>query len=87
MIITVTWLVVAITALAMYLRQIYSTFSKTGVNHLPAVPIFGNMLWTFFNLENITDTLMRTVTAFPDDKYVFDNCLSNIYIIVYKGCK
>ena len=68
MILTYTWLAVAITALLLYLRQVYSKISRDGVRHLPVVPFFGNLFWVFLKKEHMIERLMKTMTAFPDDR-------------------
>ncbi|XP_021193424.3 cytochrome P450 9e2 [Helicoverpa armigera] len=70
MILLLTWVVVIVSAVLLYFRSIYSQLSKQGVNHLPTVPIFGNILWPFLRKEHFIDTLMRAVNTFPDDKIV-----------------
>ncbi|KAJ8728456.1 hypothetical protein PYW08_016841 [Mythimna loreyi] len=70
MFLTYTWLAVAITALVLYLRQVYSKLSRAGVNHLPVVPFFGNLFWVLMRQEHITDHLRKIVTTFPNDRVV-----------------
>nr|AAD25104.1 cytochrome P450 CYP9A1v2 [Heliothis virescens] len=70
MILLLTWLVVIITAVLLYFRSVYSQLSKQGVNHLPTIPVFGNLMWMVMKQEHFVDTLGRCVKAFPDDKIV-----------------
>lgn len=67
----------AVLALALYLRNVYSKFSEEEVNHLPIVPVFGNLFWASFSMENITEFMVKLCSTFPDDKYV-------LFIIVWK---
>lgn len=67
MIVTI-WIIVAVVALVLYLRKVYSKLADEGVNHLPVIPIFGNFFWAFINFENITDFMLKLSSTFPDDK-------------------
>ncbi|CAB3238024.1 unnamed protein product [Arctia plantaginis] len=72
----------AIVALALYLRNVYSKFSNEGINHLPIIPVFGNLFWALFSLENITELMARLRSTFPDDKVVgLYELLNPIYIV------
>ncbi|CAB3239058.1 unnamed protein product [Arctia plantaginis] len=80
--IAIIWIIVAFLALALYLRKVYSKLANDGVNHLPVVPIFGNLFWVFFSSDNITDFLAKLSSKFPDDKVVgVYELLNPLYIV------
>ncbi|XP_026729221.1 cytochrome P450 9e2-like [Trichoplusia ni] len=70
MIVTVTWLLVALSLVVLYLRRAYSKLERDQVNHLPIVPFFGHIFWVFFKKEHIVEAFMKSVNAFPDDRMV-----------------
>lgn len=64
------WLAVALAAVWMYCRQIYSRFSKTGLKHFRPVPLLGNMTRQVFQLEHFVNTVEDLYKAFPEERYV-----------------
>ncbi|KAJ0177501.1 hypothetical protein K1T71_007510 [Dendrolimus kikuchii] len=64
------WLVTAITALVLYLRQIYSKLGNNGVRHLPPIPLFGNWFWVMMKREHVLDAMTRSMKAFPNDRII-----------------
>ncbi|XP_050560869.1 cytochrome P450 9e2-like [Spodoptera frugiperda] len=70
MLLLLTWVVVIITAVVLYLRQTYSYLRRDGINHLPTIPFFGNLFWVMFQKEHFVDLIAKVTNAFPDDKIV-----------------
>ncbi|CAD0254264.1 unnamed protein product [Spodoptera exigua] len=82
MLLLLTWVVVIITAVALYLRQAYSSLRRDGINHLPTVPLFGNILWLMLQKEHFVDLISRIMNAFPDDKIVGNYDMTTPILIV-----
>ncbi|CAD0199602.1 unnamed protein product [Chrysodeixis includens] len=70
MIVTITWLLVAVSLVVLYLRKVYSKLERDQVNHVPVIPFFGHIFWVFFKKEHVVDTFMKSIKAFPDDRVV-----------------
>ncbi|CAH0397698.1 unnamed protein product [Chilo suppressalis] len=64
------WCVAVIVALALYLKQKYSRFSKYGVKNLPPVPLLGNMTRVICRMEHFADHIERIYKEFPDERFV-----------------
>ncbi|GBP26433.1 Cytochrome P450 9e2 [Eumeta japonica] len=64
------WLCVPLVALWLYLRKTYAYFKDRGVNHLPPVPVLGNMARPVFRKEHAIHNLCRLYSAFPEDRFV-----------------
>ncbi|CAB3252949.1 unnamed protein product [Arctia plantaginis] len=53
-----------------YLRQIYSAFSKYGVKHITPLPLVGNMGKQCLGLEHFADHITRLYNKFPEERFV-----------------
>nr|ARI68318.1 CYP9A112 [Mythimna separata] len=70
MIILFIWVAVLIAVLVLYLRQIYSTFSRNGIKHFRPVPLLGNISRMLFRREHFAEDLSRLYNSFPEEKFV-----------------
>uniref|UniRef100_A0A2A4JDS7 unspecific monooxygenase n=1 Tax=Heliothis virescens TaxID=7102 RepID=A0A2A4JDS7_HELVI len=70
MILVLVWVAVLIAVVVLYLRQVYSKFSRYGVKHFKPVPLFGNMARIFFRLDHFIDDVMRLYNSFPEERFV-----------------
>ncbi|KAJ8728454.1 hypothetical protein PYW08_016839 [Mythimna loreyi] len=70
MIILLIWVVVLIAVLVLYLRQIYSSFSRYGVKHLRPVPLLGNITGVLFRRVHLADNATELYNSFPEEKFV-----------------
>nr|AJN91175.1 cytochrome P450 monooxygenase CYP9A78 [Cnaphalocrocis medinalis] len=64
------WLAVVGATLVLYLKELYSRLSMLGLNHLPTVPLLGNMARVVFRKEHMVTTIRKSYQAFPDDRLV-----------------
>lgn len=77
-----TGLLVAVTALVLYILHTYIKLSYKGVRHLPPLPFFGNAFWMFFAKEHLKDPASNAVNAFPRDRVVgYYDFLTPTYVI------
>ncbi|CAB3252947.1 unnamed protein product [Arctia plantaginis] len=53
-----------------YLRQIYSAFSKYGVKHITPLPLVGNMGKQCLGLEHFADHITGLYKKFPEERFV-----------------
>ncbi|CAD0254266.1 unnamed protein product [Spodoptera exigua] len=70
MMILLIWLAVLVTAILLYFRKLYSTFSRHGIKHIKPVPIFGNMAKIILRTEHLNDELLKLYNEFPDERFV-----------------
>nr|ALJ30298.1 cytochrome P450 monooxygenase CYP9A [Mamestra brassicae] len=70
MIILLIWVAVLIAVLVLYLRQVYSRFSRYGVKHFKPVPLLGNMTGILFRVNHFTDDIVNLYDSFPEGKFV-----------------
>nr|ACZ97417.2 cytochrome P450 CYP9A36 [Zygaena filipendulae] len=64
------WGLLLSAALWLYLRQVYSRFSKYGVRHLKPIPLLGNNAKILFRMQHMTENVEENYNAFPDDRFV-----------------
>ncbi|CAD0199599.1 unnamed protein product [Chrysodeixis includens] len=64
MIIFLVWVVVLIAVLVLYLRQVYSRFSRHGVKFLRPVPLLGNMGRILFRREHFAYDVLNLYKTF-----------------------
>ncbi|KAH9645246.1 hypothetical protein HF086_012124 [Spodoptera exigua] len=70
MIILLIWVAVLIAVVVLYLRQLYSTFSKHGIKHFKPIPLLGNMGSVILRKQHLAYSLLDLYNAFPDEKFV-----------------
>ncbi|KAJ8729802.1 hypothetical protein PYW07_016840 [Mythimna separata] len=70
MIILLIWVAVLIAVLVLYLRQIYSRFSRYGVKHFKPVPLLGNMTRILLRINHFADDIFSLYRSFPEEKFV-----------------
>ena len=68
MILLIIWVAVVLTALTIYLRHVYSKFSRYEVKHMKPVPFLGNMTRVLLRMEHFTDSFMRNYNSFPEER-------------------
>nr|ACZ97407.2 cytochrome P450 CYP9A37 [Zygaena filipendulae] len=61
---------VLLATLWLYLRQVYSRFSKYGVKHLPPVPLLGNHAKFTLGLEDLGTLTVKTYNSFSEERFV-----------------
>lgn len=66
----IIWTAVIITALILYFRQIYTSFSRHGVKCFTPIPVLGNMGRVTMKLDHFTADLERLYNGFPDERFV-----------------
>ncbi|KAJ8728460.1 hypothetical protein PYW08_016845 [Mythimna loreyi] len=64
------WVVVLLTALYFYNRQIYSKFSRYGVKHFKPLPFLGNMGNMLLRVDHSVEDLVRLYKDFPNERFV-----------------
>ncbi|KAJ8729799.1 hypothetical protein PYW07_016837 [Mythimna separata] len=64
------WVAVLLAVLYIYYRQIYSTFSRNGINHFTPVPFLGNMTRILLRIDHVVDDLVKLYNEFPNDRFV-----------------
>ncbi|CAB3252945.1 unnamed protein product [Arctia plantaginis] len=52
-----------------YLRQIFSTFSKYGVKFVTPMPVVGNMARLYLRREHFADHITRLYNEFPEERF------------------
>ncbi|XP_075973976.1 cytochrome P450 9e2-like [Anticarsia gemmatalis] len=70
MLLLVTWMLVIITSVVLYLRQVYSKFDKSGVKYFTPVPFVGNMGRVLFRMDHFVNDLVKLYKAYPEEKFV-----------------
>ncbi|XP_026729529.1 uncharacterized protein LOC113495130 [Trichoplusia ni] len=70
MIIFLIWVAVLIAVLVLYLRQVYSRFSRYGVKFLKPVPLLGNMGRVLFRREHFAYDILNLYRTFPEERFV-----------------
>ncbi|CAH1645266.1 unnamed protein product [Spodoptera littoralis] len=73
MIILLIWVAVLIAVVVLYLRQLYSTFSRHGIKHFKPVPLLGNMSKVLFRRQHLANNIVELYNAFPEEKFEFLN--------------
>ncbi|KAJ8728448.1 hypothetical protein PYW08_016833 [Mythimna loreyi] len=68
--ITLFWVTVLIGALVLYLRQVYSSFSRNGVKHLTPIPFLGNVGKILLRQDHIAHDLSNLYHSFPEERFV-----------------
>nr|QZP43566.1 cytochrome P450 monooxygenase CYP9A198 [Ephestia elutella] len=66
----IIWAVIIVAALTLYLRQVYSRFSRHGVKHFRTVPFLGNMMDVTLRINHISDDIERLYKAYPNERFV-----------------
>ncbi|KAJ8728451.1 hypothetical protein PYW08_016836 [Mythimna loreyi] len=70
MIILLIWVVVLIAVVALYLRQVYSTFSKNGIKHFRPIPLLGNVGKVLFRIDPMAYDFCNIYNSFPEERFV-----------------
>ncbi|KAH9645248.1 hypothetical protein HF086_012126 [Spodoptera exigua] len=70
MMILLIWFAVLVSAILLYFRKLYSTFSHHGIKHIKPVPIFGNMAKIILRTEHLNDELSKLYNEFPEERFV-----------------
>ncbi|NP_001341723.1 cytochrome P450 CYP9A17v2 [Helicoverpa armigera] len=70
MILALVWVAVLIAVAVLYLRQVYSRFSRYGVKQFRPVPILGNMTRILLKQDHFVDDTMRYYNSFPEERFV-----------------
>nr|AFP20595.1 cytochrome CYP9A51 [Spodoptera littoralis] len=70
MIVLLIWVAVLIAVVVLYLRQLYSTFSRHGIKHFKPVPLLGNMSKVLFRRQHLANNIVELYNAFPEEKFV-----------------
>jgi hypothetical protein len=66
--IVLIWSAVIITAVALYLKQLYSKFQKCEVKHFKPVPLLGNMTRAVLRQDHLSKLVNDMYEAFPDER-------------------
>nr|ARI68319.1 CYP9A113 [Mythimna separata] len=64
------WVAVLIAVLVLYLRQVYSSFSRNGIKHLKPIPLLGNMGPMLFRTKHFADDVANQYNSFPEERFV-----------------
>ncbi|XP_053607719.1 cytochrome P450 9e2-like [Plodia interpunctella] len=70
MLLVITWTLVFITALTLFLRQKYSRYTPYGLQHLKPLPLVGNMFGILTRKEHFTTNMEKVYNAFPNARVV-----------------
>uniref|UniRef100_A0A2H1VNM2 unspecific monooxygenase n=1 Tax=Spodoptera frugiperda TaxID=7108 RepID=A0A2H1VNM2_SPOFR len=70
MIILLIWVAVLIGVVVLYLRQLYSTFSRHGIKHFKPIPLLGNMGTVLLRRQHLAYSIIDLYNAFPEEKFV-----------------
>uniref|UniRef100_A0A2A4JDS0 unspecific monooxygenase n=1 Tax=Heliothis virescens TaxID=7102 RepID=A0A2A4JDS0_HELVI len=70
MIILLIWVVVLIAVVVLYLKQVYSSFSRHGIKHFKPVPILGNMGQVVFRKHHYACDFIKLYNSFPEERFV-----------------
>nr|ASX93979.1 cytochrome P450 CYP9A74 [Zygaena filipendulae] len=75
-------MLVLLAVLWLYLRQVYSRFSKYGVRHLKPIPLLGNMARITLRVEHVALHNERIYNSFPGERFVgsYEFLTPTIYI-------
>ncbi|KAJ8728455.1 hypothetical protein PYW08_016840 [Mythimna loreyi] len=68
--IVLIWVAVLIAVLALYLRQVYSSFSRKGIKHLKPVPLLGNMAGILIRSRHFAEDISLQYNSFPKERFV-----------------
>nr|AAR37015.1 cytochrome P450 [Helicoverpa armigera] len=68
--IALLWLAVLVAALTLYLRQVYSRFSRFGVKHFEPVPLVGNLSTVLMRKAHASEDFNNLYQAFPGERFV-----------------
>ncbi|XP_068631949.1 uncharacterized protein [Battus philenor] len=70
MMLLVIWTVTALVALTLYMRQLYSRFSRHGVKSFKPVPFFGNIMGILTRREHFSDHIESLYKTFQGERFV-----------------
>ncbi|XP_013171919.1 PREDICTED: cytochrome P450 9e2-like [Papilio xuthus] len=64
------WTAVVLSVCWLYSREVYSKFSKRGVNHLKPTPFLGNMASVILRRNHFVEATSKLYNAYSDDKFL-----------------
>lgn len=64
------WITVLTTVLILYLRKVYTRFSRCKVKHLTPVPFLGNTWMSITRWKHFVDVMQLLYNKFPGEKFV-----------------
>ncbi|KAJ8729806.1 hypothetical protein PYW07_016844 [Mythimna separata] len=68
--ITLFCVAILIGVLVLYLRQVYSSFSRNGVKHFKPLPFLGNVSRILLRQDHIAHDLLNLYHSFPKERFV-----------------
>nr|QPF77610.1 cytochrome P450 monooxygenase CYP9A151 [Ostrinia furnacalis] len=82
MLLILIWSVVALAALYLYFRQLYSSLRQRGLKHFTPVPLLGNMAGMTLRYEHFSDYLKRLYDSFPEERLVGNFEFTNPLVVI-----
>ncbi|CAH1645259.1 unnamed protein product [Spodoptera littoralis] len=70
MMMLLAWLAVLVTAVILYLRRLYSSFSRHGVKHWKPALIIGNNAKLMSGRQHVFDHILELYGSFPEERFI-----------------